>query len=72
MGTKFAPVYITLTIRYFEEKLLNIIEKDYDADFQHFFKTYWKRFLDDCFILWTKSEEELKAFHGFLKNYTKI
>ena len=71
MGTKFAPVYATLTIGYLEEKLLNIIEKDYDADFQHFFKTYWKRFLDDCFIPWTKSEAELKAFHGILNNLHK-
>ena len=44
MGTKFAPVYATLTIGYFEEKLLNIIEKDYDAEFSHFFKTYWNDF----------------------------
>ena len=71
MGTKFAPVYATLTIGYLEEKLLNIIEKDYDADFQHFFKTYWKRFLDDCFIPWTKSEAELKTFHGILNNLHK-
>ena len=71
MGTKFAPVYATLTIGYLEEKLLNIIEKDYDADFQHFFITYWKRFLDDCFIPWTKSEAELKTFHGILNNLHK-
>ena len=50
MGTKFAPVDATLTIGYLEEKLFNRIENDYDADFQHFFKAYWKQFLDDCFI----------------------
>ena len=71
MGTKFAPVYATLTKGYLEEKLLNIIEKDYDADFRQFFKTYWKRFLDDCFIPWTKSEAELKTFHGILNNLHK-
>ena len=68
MGTKFAPVYATLTIGYLEEKLYTVIETDYDAEFQHYLKAYWKRFLDDCFIPWTKSEEELKTFHYILNN----
>ena len=66
MGTKFAPVYATLTIGYLEEKLYTIIETDYDTEFQQYLKAYWKRFLDDCFISWTKSEEELKTFHYIL------
>ena len=68
MGTKFAPVYATLTIGYLEEKLYTVIETDYDAEFQQYLKAYWKRFLDDCFIPWTKSEEELKSFHYILNN----
>ena len=60
MGKKFAPVYATLTIGYLEEKLYTVIETDYDAEFQQNLKAYWKRFLDDCFIPWTKSEEEFK------------
>ena len=52
-------------------KLLDINKKDYDADFQHFFETYWKRFLDDCFICWTQSGEELKTFLGILNNLHK-
>ena len=68
METKFAPVYATLTIWYLEEKLYIIIETDYDAEFQQYFKTYWKRCLGDCFIPWTKSEEELKTFHSILNN----
>ena len=68
MGTKFAPVYATLTIGYLEEKLYTILETDYDAEFQQYLKAYWKRFLDDCFIPWTKSEEELKTFHYILNN----
>ena len=68
MGTKFAPVYATLTIGYLEEKLYTVIETDYDAEFQQYLKAYWKRFLDDCFIPWTKSEEELKTFHKILNN----
>ena len=68
MGTKFAPVYATLTIGYLEEKLYTIIETNYDTEFQRYLKKYWKRFLDDCFVPWTKSEEELIEFHSVLNN----
>lgn len=68
MGTKFAPVYATLTIGYLEEKLYNTIETKYDNDFYQYFKKYWKSFLDDCFISRTKTEEELKIFHCILNN----
>ena len=72
-GRAFASLY---TLLFLEKEAeiggrVNIIEKDYDADFQHFFKKYWKRFLDGCFIPWTKSEAELKAFHGILNNLHK-
>ena len=36
MGTKFAPVYATLTIGYLEEKLYTIIETNYDTEFQRY------------------------------------
>ena len=29
---------------------------------------YWKRFFDDCFVPWTKSEEELIKFYSVLNN----
>ena len=48
--------------------MYTVIETDYDAEFQQYLKAYWKRFLDDCFIPWTKSEEELKTFHYILNN----
>ena len=54
MGTKFAPVYATLTIGYLEEKIYTIIETTYDTEFQRYLKKYWKRFLDDCFVPWTQ------------------
>jgi hypothetical protein len=28
-------------------------------------KLPWKRYLDDCFILWNKSIEKLTAFHHY-------
>jgi hypothetical protein len=30
------------------------------------FQSLWKRFLDDCFITWTKSKDELETLHNLL------
>ena len=59
MGIKFAPVYATLVVSYLEEKLYNEIKSSFEHDFSSFFIDNWKRFLDDCFIPWTKSENQL-------------
>ena len=71
MGTKFAPVYATLAIGFLEEKLYTAMETVYDIEYQQYLKKYWKRFLDDCFVPWTKSEDELKTFHSVLNNLHK-
>ena len=52
MGTKFAPVYPTLTIGFLEEKLYTIIETNYDTEFQRYLKNIAKDF-------WTTA-----LFHG--------
>ena len=52
MGTKFAPVYATLTIGYLEEKLYTIIETNYDTEFQRYLKNIGNGF-------WTTA-----SFHG--------
>ena len=57
MGTKFAPTYATLVLAHLEEKLYVQTEIKFDKDFARYIKDNWKRFLDDCFILWTKGEE---------------
>ena len=65
MGTKCAPTYATLSLGYIEvllyEKLRNTSES-----FAMFFKRNWKRYLDDCFIMWTKSLSDLHDFHQLL------
>ena len=66
MGTKFAPTYATLVLAYLEEKLYVQTEIKYGKEFARYIKDNWKRFLDDCFILWTKGEENLKTFHSVL------
>jgi len=54
MGTKCAPAYANLFMGQFEEKLLLPI-------IEHLSKMYL-RFIDDIFILWSGSEDELKEF----------
>ena len=66
MGTKCAPTYATLVLAYLEEKLYVQTEIKYGNEFTRYIKDNWKRFLDDCFILWTTGEGNLKTFHSVL------
>ena len=68
MGTKVAPTYATLVMGYLEEKLYTELPTLFDIDFTIYIKENWKRYLDDCFIFWTKSEEELQTFHRAINN----
>ena len=58
MRTKCAPTYATLVLVYLEEKLYTHLE-DVNKDLAEYVKGNWKRFLDDCFIIWVNSEEDL-------------
>ena len=60
IGTKFAPTYATLVLAYLEEMLYSQTEREFDKELADYIKDNWKRFLDDCFILWSKGEENLK------------
>ena len=66
MDTKVASIYATLVLAYLEEKLYNQAEQEFDPDFRIYLEDNFKRSLDDCFIIFTKSEEELKGFHALL------
>ena len=72
MGTKFAPTYATLVLAYLEEKLYSEIETKFGKEFAIFIKENWKRFLDDCFVFWTKSKDDLKTFHLIWITWTLI
>ena len=50
MGTKFAPVYATLTIGYLEEKMYREIKKTFGINFGNYFGNNWKLFLGDCYV----------------------
>ena len=67
MGTKFAPVYSALILAYLEEKTYQGTEKAFDSDFRLYLETNFKRFLDNCFLIFKQSEEDLKKFYDLLK-----
>ena len=68
MGTKDVPTYATLTIGYLEQTLYQRVTETFGSDFSIEFKSLCKRFLDDCFITWTKSTEDLNTLHNILNN----
>ena len=55
MGTRAAPNYANLFMGEFEEKYV------YGSKWKRYL-TYYGRFIDDIFIIWNGSEEELKHF----------
>ena len=66
--TTFAPIYATLTIGYLEVKLYEKVTEVFGDEFGNYFVTNWKRFLDDCFIPWTKTVSDLESLHNILNN----
>ena len=67
MGSKFAPIYATLVFTYVEEKMYELSEKDFDSDFRTYLEANFKRLLDDCFLIFIQSEDQLTKFHYLLK-----
>ena len=57
MGSTFAPIFSTLVLAYLEEKMYKQSEKDFDLDFRQYLEANYKRFLDDCFLIFTQSED---------------
>ena len=66
MGTKVAPTYATLTLGYFEFLLQTEILNLWGEDFANYISKHWKRFLDDCFIIWNQDDERLYTFYNIL------
>ena len=65
---KIAPTYATLVVGFLEKQLYQRIEEKYgEATKTEFIKNF-KRFLDDCFIFWQKSREELEILFNMLNN----
>lgn len=61
MGTMVAPTYACLFMAYLEEKIL--------TSWGGTKPLIYKRFIDDIFIAWPGTEEELKSFFDFMNSY---
>lgn len=59
MGTKMAPAYATLVMGYLEMQLYEKFKEKYGNDAKEEFIKLFKRFLDDCFYIWERTEKEL-------------
>ena len=68
MGTKMAPVYANLTIGYLEDCLYKKLENKIPTQILQYVTQNWKRYLDDCFIIWKEDEDLLKDFLENLHN----
>ena len=66
MGSKYAPIYATLVLAYLEEKMYEQSEKEFNSDFRIYIKTDFKRFLDDCFLIFIRTEQQLMKFLNLL------
>lgn len=66
MGTKMAPTYATLTLGFLEEHLYDTIARDSSSNLAENIKKTWKKYLDDCFIIWNQEILDLEAFHELL------
>ena len=73
MGTKMAPTYATLVMGYLEKLLYQSYEEKYGAADAELFIKLFKRFLDDCCLLWNKSKDQLTDLYQLLNSlYPKI
>ena len=68
MGTKVAPSYANLVMAYLEEKMYEDVGNKFGQIFKEYIVQKWKRYLDDCFIFWTKSRNDLEDFHIILNS----
>ena len=66
MGTKVAPTFANLVMGYHELKIYEHSSLTYGAEFSGHLKENWKRYLDDCFILWRENLEKLTSFHSLI------
>ena len=68
MGTKVAPTYANLVMGYLEQNLYREVKNQFGNELFEYVKTQWKRYLDDCFVFWNRTPEELDAFHRIVNS----
>ena len=65
MGTPMAPTISSLFMGWLEERLLNNSPVPINL-------VFWRRFLDDIFLLWTGTDEEWELFFNYINNFHAI
>ncbi|XP_061190029.1 uncharacterized protein LOC133197859 [Saccostrea echinata] len=68
MGTKMAPTYATLTLGYLEERMYEKTTQYFDQQTSENIKNNWKRYLDDCFIIWNDSDANLAVYLNIIND----
>ena len=71
IGTKVAPTYVTLVMGYLENNLYQTIEDRYRTTGKDTFTKSWKRYLDDCFIIWDERIDKIENFLQILQDLHK-
>ena len=68
MGTKVAPNNVTVVLGFLEEKLFVTLEETIGQHFGNYIRMSWKRYLDDCFIIWDRGEDQLTDLFNILNS----
>ena len=67
MGTNVAVIYAILVMAYLERKLYTRVNEMYPADYAEYIIKNWRRFIDDCFLIWN-NQYNLGEFFDMLNN----
>ena len=68
MGTKVAPTYANLVMGFHEIKMYEESCRKFGNTFETYLIENWKRYLDDCFIIWNQDLNKLQEFKTLLNN----
>ncbi|XP_029648835.1 uncharacterized protein LOC115222656 [Octopus sinensis] len=72
MGTKAAPVVANLIMAYFEFTLYEISLQKNCYPFYLYIRENWKRYLDDCFIIWKENNDKILDFKSTLNDINNL
>ena len=67
-GTVTAPAYAILTMGYLEVLLYKQVKQKFGDIIHNYFVLHWKRYLDDCFIMWKESFGDFNEILILLNN----
>ena len=67
-GTKVSPIYANLVMGYLEIKFYKLVEIEFGKKVHDYVFRNWKRFLDDCQIMWPKSFGDINRLFSILSS----